>query len=375
MGRASLLSHPSLTELSFVKEATAEQQILSSRKRFAVLDGLRGVAALVVVLYHSFDSGGIVPNGELAVDLFFILSGFVITYSWDDRLVLPTSKGQFVLSRLIRLYPMLFIGALGGIVFGVIHNFTNPSQAYSYPAGAISAVLSLLVLPYLQPNSLNNFVFTFSPPIWSLFFEVVANGAYVLFVRFLSIRVLTALLVIGMIGVVSLGDLGGDQKTNFVAGFPRVIAGFFGGVLLFKLWRSGQLPMMRANIFISSAIILTIFVFSIKIRGWLYIPAFGLLMVAVINGINSRPARTDGWCEFLGLVSYPVYLVHPMTLYMIMFIGHKITLSDSLFDVFLVGHLIAILFVGYIFARYYETPARLFLKRTLNCKKLDHVVS
>jgi len=52
-----------------------EMEALSSKKRFAVMDGLRGVAAMSVVLFHSYNGGGIVPNGQLAVDLFFILSG------------------------------------------------------------------------------------------------------------------------------------------------------------------------------------------------------------------------------------------------------------------------------------------------------------
>jgi peptidoglycan/LPS O-acetylase OafA/YrhL len=350
-----------MAESGFVKEAVAELQALSSRHRFAVLDGMRGVAALSVVLMHSFHGLGNVVNGQLAVDLFFILSGFVVAYSYDDRLRLPSGKWQFIVSRFIRLYPMLLIGALGGIALALIHNLINPLHAYAYRDIAKSGSLSLLVLPYLESDSINQHAFSFNPPIWSLFFEIVGNLIYVSISRFLSVRVLVAIIVFGLVSVVALGPLGGFDKVNFVGGFPRIIAGFFGGVLLFKLYQAGQLPKIGASIFVTSAVILAVFNFPIEIGGWLYLPAFLLLFIAVIGGINSSPAPTDGWCELLGLASYPVYLIHSLTLYVVTFIGKE----NGLHDILAALHLIAIPFMGYLVARYYETPARLFLSRIL----------
>jgi peptidoglycan/LPS O-acetylase OafA/YrhL len=355
-----------MAESGFVKAAIAEQQSLSSRHRFAVLDGMRGVAALSVVLMHSFHGRGNVANAQLAVDLFFILSGFVVAYSYDDRLSLPSGKWQFIVSRFIRLYPMLLIGALGGIGLALVHNLINPLHAYTYQEIVKSGALSLLVLPYLEPNSINQHAFSFNPPIWSLFFEIVGNLIYVCISRFLSVRVLIALTVLGLIGAVALGPLGGFDKLNFAGGFPRIIAGFFGGVLLFKLFRSARLPKIRANIFVTSAVLLAVFNFPIEIGGWLYLPAFLLLFIAVIGGINSSPAATDGWCGFLGLVSYPVYLIHSLTLYVVTFVAKE----NGLHDILATVHFIAIPFVGYLVALYYETPARLFLTRILRPKRI-----
>ncbi len=356
-----------MTEQGFVKEAKPETASPFSRNRFAVLDGLRGVAALTIVMTHSFQDRGIVVNGQLAVDLFFILSGFVVAYSYDDRLYLPNGRKKFIISRFIRLYPMLLIGASGGIVLAIIHNFTNPLHANTYQDIAKSGGLSLLMLPYLKSGSISEHIFSFNPPIWSLFFEIVSNLIYVLFARFLSIRVLITLTVLGLVGVVSLGPLGGADKANFVDGFPRVIAGFFGGVLLFKLFRSGQLPKMRSNILITSTIILIVFFVPTEIGGWLYLPAFSMLLIAVVGGINSPSAWTDGWCEFLGLVSYPVYLIHSLTLYVVTFLGKKSGLHDSL----AICHLIAAPYLGYLVARYYETPSRLFLTRVMKPKLVN----
>jgi peptidoglycan/LPS O-acetylase OafA/YrhL len=355
-----------MAEPGLVVEAKAEQRALSSRNRFAVLDGLRGVAALTVVLTHSFQNSGLLDNGQLAVDLFFILSGFVVAYSYDDRLNLPDGKRQFIISRFVRLYPMLLIGALGGIAIGVIHNFTNPQHANPYPEIAASGGLSLLVLPYLKSGSINGHVFSFNPPVWSLFFEIIANLIYVLFSRFLSVRVLIVLAALGLAGVVWLGPLGGADKETFLGGCPRVIAGFFGGVLLFKLYQSGRLPKIPSNISMTSVTILAVFFFPVVIGGWLYIPAFLVLYAAVIGGINSPPASTDGWCEFLGLVSYPVYLIHALTLYVVMFVGKLAGLQDSL----ALCHAIAIPYLGYLVACYYETPARLYLAAVLKPKRV-----
>ncbi len=347
-----------------MREAEAEQAALSSKQRFAVMDGLRGVAALAVVLFHSFYGGGIFPNGQLAVDLFFILSGFVIGYSYDERLTARGATGRFLLSRFIRLYPMLFMGALGGICFALVHNLTNPADADALKDIAISGGLSLLALPYLGP-AVSDGVFSFNPPIWSLFFEILANLVYAIFARWLSVRVLLVVVVVAVVSVMVFGPLGGNEKALVYTGVPRVAAGFFGGLLLYKLWRSGRLPNLGAGIVPLSAAMLLIFALPVAIGGWTYLPTFVALMAIVTLAANSRPASTDGWCEFLGLISYPIYLVHWLTLYAFAFVGAKLGLSGGLYVVIAVAHLAAMPIVGYLVARFYETPVRLFLAHRL----------
>ena len=90
-----------------------------SRPHYDILDGLRGVAALIVIVYHVFEllPGTPVPHGYLAVDFFFILSGFVIGYAYDGRWDKMTTGGFFK-RRLIRLHPMVVMGAvIGAITF------------------------------------------------------------------------------------------------------------------------------------------------------------------------------------------------------------------------------------------------------------------
>jgi peptidoglycan/LPS O-acetylase OafA/YrhL len=95
-----------------------------SKKHYEILDGLRGIAAIMVVMLHILEifSGGdhtklMINHGYLAVDFFFLLSGFVIAHAYDDRWNKMTI-GQFFKRRLIRLHPLIIAGmTLGGIFF------------------------------------------------------------------------------------------------------------------------------------------------------------------------------------------------------------------------------------------------------------------
>ena len=101
-----------------MKNTTAESAI-ETKPHYEILDGLRGVAAALVVAYHLFEtySGGdhtrqIINHGYLAVDFFFVLSGFVIGYAYDDRWGKGMSAWTFLRRRLVRLHPMLVLGTL-----------------------------------------------------------------------------------------------------------------------------------------------------------------------------------------------------------------------------------------------------------------------
>lgn len=356
--------------MRIIDQANADLRATSSHRRFAVMDGLRGIAALAVVLLHSFLSRGAVPNGQLAVDLFFILSGFVIAYSYEPKLRRSMGTREFLLSRFTRLYPMVFLGALGGIVIALIHNKTNAADAYPLQSIFSSGALSLFVLPYLSPE-ISNKAFSFNPPLWSLFFEVAANVIYICTWKRLNIAALTVLTLAGILGVVYFGPLGGGSKDTIVAGLPRVIAGFFGGVLLFRLWSNNQLPAIRSNVLVLGAIILAIFCLPYDIGGIFYVPTFAILWLVVLAAVNARPAKTDRISEFLGEVSYPVYLVHWLTLYVFTFIGSKVGLKGDLYTVVALIHLAAIPFIGFAVGHFYEKPLRQILKRIVLGSAVD----
>lgn len=98
----------------------SKETLLKSKQHFHVLDGLRGIAALAVVIFHFMEwiypdfTENFIGHGFLAVDFFFCLSGFVIAYAYDNRLTKMGVKSFFT-SRLIRLHPLVIAGTLLGL--------------------------------------------------------------------------------------------------------------------------------------------------------------------------------------------------------------------------------------------------------------------
>ena len=94
-----------------------------TKAHYDLLDGLRGVAALMVIWYHIFEGYAFASDtmittfnhGYLAVDFFFILSGFVIGYAYDDRWGKSLTMKDFFKRRLIRLHPMVIMGVSSGL--------------------------------------------------------------------------------------------------------------------------------------------------------------------------------------------------------------------------------------------------------------------
>ena len=238
---------------------------LSSKPHYEILDGLRGVAAAMVVAFHLLEahSGGnhlnqIINHGYLAVDFFFMLSGFVIGYAYDDRWN-RMSMGTFFKRRLIRLQPMV---AMGSIVGAALFWF---QKAPCYPAmegvsiGALLLVMllgcTLLPLPlkwdirgWMEMHPLNG-------PAWSLYYEYIGNILYALFIRKFSKTALAVFVAIAACFTVHrcltapAGDIVGGWALNWeqqYVGLVRLMYPFFGGLLLSRL---GWLIRTRKNAF------------------------------------------------------------------------------------------------------------------------------
>ena len=156
----------------------------STKPRYELLDGLRGVAALMVILYHVGECFATSPrdqwinHGYLAVDFFFVLSGFVIGYAYDGRWRRGLTTGGFLLRRVIRLQPMVVIAVILGVISFIIQGCEHwDGTSVSYSAVALSFVLGLFMLPALPGTAPevrgNGEMFPLNGPSWSLFFEYV----------------------------------------------------------------------------------------------------------------------------------------------------------------------------------------------------------
>ena len=151
------------------------QSILAQGETYVTLDGLRGLAALAVALFHL--DATLMPGGYLAVDFFFALSGFVLIRTYEPRFDKGMAVRQFMLIRGIRLYPLYAVGIIFGIAFafqGLLRGSEGHLPVSEFLGGS---VLNLIMLP----STFSRGLFPMNPPAWSLFFEVLANLALVTF--------------------------------------------------------------------------------------------------------------------------------------------------------------------------------------------------
>jgi peptidoglycan/LPS O-acetylase OafA/YrhL len=298
-----------------------------------VLDGLRGTAALSVVVYHlsqsSTEMAG--PNAlwlrhaYLAVDFFFCLSGYVIGYAYDERHG-HMSVAAFIRARLIRLHPMVVAGVLLGLACYCLDPFsgTDPDHPWmemqSAPLWKIAAnvIGGLTMLPtWPLPNRFGAF-FSLNNPAWSLMWEYVASGAFALLLwrmkrNRLTTCVALAALALSLSAYHSNGLVRGFAWGDATCGLIRLVFSFCTGLLLF---RSRFVLKSRAGFGTLSLLLTLLFIGpcgSQNAHNWVYdlgtvTIAFPLLIA--IGAGSSASGLAGSVCHVGGRISYPLYMVH-----------------------------------------------------------------
>lgn len=378
----------------------AEAIPLASKPRFEILDGLRGVAAMLVVVFHLFEtySSGpadqIINHGYLAVDFFFVLSGFVIGYAYDDRWG-RMSTWDFFKRRLIRLQPMVVLGTLIGafwFYFGAAPGFELVMQT---PWWKLLLIMILGCIMFPTPPSMDirgwKEINSLNGAQWSLLWEYIANILYALFVRrfsrvalgvmvalsaFLTIDLAMDLDVFGLLEVRSYARytvIGGFGLTpdQIYIGICRLLYPFFGGLLLYRLGKLRVNLKSGGMLWCSLAVAATLAVPHIggETHQWLN----GLYCVVIIlfvypaivaagAGSPLKGRKTTAVCKFLGLISYPLYITHYPMIYVQMNwaarhadapLGIHIWVAVSIF--------VASIAVAYASVKVYDLPVRAWL--------------
>lgn len=288
------------------------------RRMFYTIDGLRGIAALLVVCRHIVPLHGGKLNFQssyLAVELFFLFSGFVIAHAYDKRFAAGYGFWAFFKARLIRLYPLYFLGFAIAVL-------TVPAASLAglrtWPLEPAVLIPNLLMLPtYIR--FAGGVLFPFNNPSWTLFFELIANYAYCLGFKGLNNRRLAVVILIGALALIWAAftfrslDVGYNQR-HFIGGFPRVFFSFFAGVAVYRIQLAKPCP-IKISPWLLMAAAVAILAHQVphgldrelydSVCAIVVFPLFAYLATAVEPGPIGQKLFTLG-----GGASYGLYLIH-----------------------------------------------------------------
>ena len=316
-----------------------------SKPHYELLDGLRGVAALLVVCYHlfyAFDSSPVdlrFNHGYLAVDFFFLLSGFAIGYAYDERWGRGLRMRDFIKRRLIRLHPMVVLGALLGAAAFFVQGSVRWNGEPVSTGMVLAALLCGLLLIPAWPGAGhevrgNGEMYPLNGPGWSLFFEYLGNLLYMLLLRRLPTRWLTLLVALtgAALAAFAIGDLSGYGHlgvgwtlagSNFPGGMLRLLFAFPAGLLLARRFRPVRIRGAFWLCSLSLAVLLAMpYVGSEQnhLFNGLYDTLSTLLLFPLLLWLGASGHATDAAtariCGFLGDISYPLYMVHYPSMYL-----------------------------------------------------------
>lgn len=365
-----------------------------TKPHYPLLDGFRGVAAITVVWFHLFEAYATshldqrINHGYLAVDFFFILSGFVIGYAYDDRWKKMTVR-DFLLRRVIRLHPMVVAGALiGAVMFYTQGCSVWDVSAVSVGALVAATLLNALLIPSTPGSEIRGLgeMYPLNGPSWSLFFEYVGNVLYALVIRKLATRPLAVLVFLagcalaafavwGPYGDVCVGfAMTGD---NMLGGSLRLLFSFSAGLLMSRVFRPVRI---RGAFWIGSAAFVALAAMP-RIGGaenlwtnglfdtFCFAVAFPLIVWIGASG-KTTDKTTTRICKFLGDISYPLYMVHYpfIYLYCAWVKNEQLTFAQSLPGALalVAGSIV----LAYVCLKLYDEPVRRFLtKHLLSAKK------
>jgi peptidoglycan/LPS O-acetylase OafA/YrhL len=292
---------------------------MKTKKHFDILDGLRGVAALSVVIFHYMEvvipdySQDFIGHGFLAVDFFFCLSGFVIAYAYDDRMK-KLGIRSFFKARLIRLHPLVILGSILGLSGFLFDPFTHADLSNLLRIAAIF-LCSLLVIPFPAMTERAFNLFSFNAPAWSLFWEYIANLFYAYILCRIRRRYLILLMFLAAIAIIVVvyregSLLGGWSGPTFWDGFVRVSWSFMAGMLIY---RSGWIVNNRLGFLSMSVLLVAAFFFPFSKWNLLWESLIVLVWFPLIVALGAGTAagsRLKRLCEFSGKISYPLYMTH-----------------------------------------------------------------
>ncbi len=352
---------------------------VSGKPHYEVLDGLRGSAAILVVLFHIMgmtiswaDTGQLLHHAALAVDFFFVLSGFVVAYAYDDRWNTMSTR-QFILIRLVRLHPLVLLGAVLGLLSFLIDPFATNQKAI--PLGTVLSYFALacLLLPYpALPNRWTD-THSLNSPAWSLLQEYIGNLIYALVLRRLGTKLLGVVVFLaGAVLVYAVWDknsldLGSYWETLWQA-TARMAFSFTMGLWLYRI--RDRFPKIRLGWIAASIVLVAVFAMPLMPKDWphanglyevtMVIIVFPLL---ILSGAHSQIGKLEmAVCKFAGRISYPLYILHyPFLLIYMNFVTFTKPPLQTAHIAGTASFVIVVTF-AWLAVKYFDEPVRKWLK-------------
>jgi peptidoglycan/LPS O-acetylase OafA/YrhL len=359
-----------------MQNSTVSSKLLNSKPHFEILDGLRGLAAVVVVIFHFMEiiitdfSKNFIAHGYLAVDFFFCLSGFVIAYAYDTRIAGMGLK-TFIKLRLIRLQPLVIIGSILGLLTFLFDPFSNLYEVYGFKETVLLFITSTFLIPYPVVSERYFNLFNLNAPSWSLFWEYVANLVYATILFKVTKKVLPALVVMAaaVLFYVSYSSgslLGGWSGGTFFDGLARISFSFLMGMLIYRF---NWIIKNKLGLVGMSALLLLAFLTPYN-EQWNWLVDF--LIVAIYFPIlislgagASLASKHYKINRFSGDISYPLYMTHYP--FMWIFANYVTVEKPSMAQLNWVipVSVILLIILSYLVTKFLDSPIRSYLKNTL----------
>lgn len=273
-------------------------------RRYEALDGLRGVAALAVMLYHIGGWTGrpwLAAHGYLAVDFFFCLSGFVLAHAYGRREI---GWLGYMRARLIRLWPLIAVSMLAGAAVTIEHLERVPGWL----------LLGLLMIPRVWPDAATfSPLFPLNPPAWSLFLELAASALWFPLRRIGVMGHVMLVVVFGCVMAFISHGMGGVQtgwdRATFWIGLLRTALPFLLGFACYRArsyWSAG-VPVWALAIALAAVLS-----FPWTPLNWLYDFACVSVVFPLIVLLGRKDPRglLGRICRVSGAISYPLYILH-----------------------------------------------------------------
>lgn len=362
-----------------MQDKSVNSKLLKSKPHFEILNGLRGLAAVVVVVFHFMEiiiadfSKIFIAHGFLAVDFFFCLSGFVIAYAYDSR-ISDMGLRTFVKLRLIRLQPLVVIGSVLGLLTFLFDPFSNLYAIYGFKETMLLFVTSVFMIPYPVVSERFFNLFNLNAPSWTLFWEYVANLVYATILFKATKKVLNTLALLSAAVLFYIGWqygnlLGGWDGSTFFHGLARISFSFTMGMLVF---RSGWIIKNKLGLIGMSALLMLAFLTPYNdLWSWIVEPIIVVFYFPLIVSLGAGASLANKHYKinkFSGDISYPLYMTHYP--FMWVFANYVVVVEPTVAQLNWVIPISIISLIGfaYLVTVYIDLPIRSYLRSILKSR-------